>query len=310
MCITLSSADVSHEMVCKQINYRMLTEEFAGFVTNLGSHLKHNSVPVDDVKMFVKLYCTAQAIPDPEKFSSRKCMDEITRMLDEPCDISQLFTVVTRENLWDEFSFCFENSTVYSRRGLLEAVIKTFANKNTEVHRDLQQYKKAFSSYTIGTTIAKYVAEVESVTQEDKRRFNPYKRNQKYKNILSKFKVKLRKEGVTVRNTSLHYITELWNSIADELRADIWVATVDKIKEGCIAITWLIPSHWRSHIMSRVPECKEFYVANGIVRVKLDGLVLYVSGHNSQDNNIHDSDSDSDDGSPVSVILVMRKNNY
>ena len=98
---------------------------------------------------------------------------------------------------------------------------------------------------------------------------------------------------------TLAYVKQLWKSLATSCLLPDLPVLLDKIRKGCIAISWLVPTEAVQMLIERGRQCTGVFREYQIVHVEIDGVCIY------------DSATDEEVGEPaadeVSGLLCLRK---
>ena len=158
--------------------------------------------------------------------------------------------------------------------------------------RKLYEYEQELTGYFLVTKIRDYLdAEVEpsELPSRDPNTFvdtvKTYIRN-KLAKFTSKFWsfVMYRQQSLDelslkvkakVTEKTLLYVNELWDSLAYQVQLPVTALLFDKIAEGCVNITWLIPFHLTHFTTRRLQESTNYFREQNIIRVTIAGRCIY-----------------------------------
>ena len=78
-----------------------------------------------------------------------------------------------------------------------------------------------------------------------------------------------------VTEKSLDYIDQFWRSIADHFLLPSLSALLDSIREGCVEVTWLVPTLSALQIQANIQDSTQFLEKLQVIRVIMEGEILY-----------------------------------
>lgn len=81
-----------------------------------------------------------------------------------------------------------------------------------------------------------------------------------------------------VTEKSLDYIDKFWQSIAEHFLLPSLSALLDSIQEGCIEVTWLVPTLSALQVQANIEDSTEFLKKCEVMRVILDSEILFDDG--------------------------------
>ena len=186
-------------------------------------------------------------------------------------DVDTVFKVLSDQNFWG-----FED--VSQLKSLVDRFIKGVDRAHLlEMIRD---YKYNLNGYRANTKIidrvqADGIEENEEDDEYESIVTNPTKYNKKYRKTLS---AKLFKstggDNVLLTMKSLEYVQEVWNDMCDEFDIPL-TAVLDKIKGGCIQVTWLIPPQSATKVLDHITNAATFLQSRFISNLLLEDIVIY-----------------------------------
>ena len=202
-------------------------------------------------------------------------------------DVDNLFKVLTKKRLWGVEDV-----------SKLKSIADMFLDKEDfqEMQKMIQEYKSHLSGYRATTKIieriqADEIKENESDDDDDVEyesvASNPKKYNKRYRKELSVKLFKKRSTGqgagekdpvgsqnVLLKMESLEYIEKIWNDLCDEFDISL-TAVLDSIKDGCIEVTWWIPSPSALKILKHISRAVEFLQSRFISYIRLENILIY-----------------------------------
>ena len=179
--------------------------------------------------------------------------------IDDASSMYDIMAAVSRHQLWD-----------YSCYTPIANIAEEFGGDDGELREWISSYKSELSGFKATTKIVDYIkvcneeqefADSTQSIKEDMTRFN-------YRTLTIKLKSR-------VLEKSLDYIDQLWMSIADHFLLPSLTALLDRIQEGCVEVTWLVPLQIALQIKDGIQNSAEFLKQLGMVKVVVDNTILY-----------------------------------
>ena len=167
-------------------------------------------------------------------------------------NINEIFEAITCHQLWDYWNY-------YP----LEGIVQEFAPNDPDITSWIETYRQDLESYKV---VTKLIHHIESLAKYDKRY---------YQRVSFKLKTEF-------TDHTLKYIDDLWNKFSNLHDLPSRVALFDSIREGCVSIVWLIPSHLAPQIRSTTPHSADFYRKHEITRVELGEECIYQENEEHQ----------------------------
>ena len=192
---------------------------------------------------------------------------ETMECVPQSSDLEEIFRAITSKKLWTFLDYY-----------LLEQIIEQFWENDEEMVRQMEQYKKDLSGYKTATKLKDHIAaalqlDAEALAQSVDDSGNSPSPETKYDpKYFRKLSVKL--DG-TVADYSMNYLDHLWKSLQLHLRLPPLALLLDTIHEGCICVTWLIPTHLVPQCIERARQPVEFFERFPILRVTIDDKLVY-----------------------------------
>lgn len=179
--------------------------------------------------------------------------------------IAEICECLSRHRLWD-----------YNTYHPVEKIATMFANGDDELKGWISDYKSELAAFKATTKIATFIkecdedddiADPDQTIQENLARYD--------KRYCRKLTIKLK---ARVTEQTLVYIDEFWRSIADHFILQPLSVLLETIREGCMEITWYIPTPSAFQILTCIKTSKEFFQEQGISRLAVDNEILYDEG--------------------------------
>ena len=225
-----------------------IKQHFAKLLKDVASKFRSRELNFEAFHLFiVNLFPPGKCIPQSE-------------------NVIKIFEAVTQNGLWSYWHF-----------SPVETIIKEYAPSDDEMKSWLDKYRKDLSGYKATTKIADvmeiYSNSIEEFEETDPNQRPPVTCDPTYLRCLS---VKLK---TRVTEKTLVYIDDLWLSLAEYFLLPSLSVLLDKIQdkiqEGCVEVSWLIPPHYVFQIVGNLQENAAFLQSKGIVKVLLDGECVY-----------------------------------
>ena len=196
-------------------------------------------------------------------------------------NVVKIFEAVTSKGLWSYWHYT-----------PVEKIVAEYAPKDDEMKGWLDSYKKQLSGFKATTKIADAI-ELYSIDEfeNDPSRCLTVAYDPDY---LQRLSLKLK---TPVTEKSLEYIDDLWISLAEYFLLPSLSVLLDKIRSGCIEVSWLIPPHYVFQIIGNLQENSSYLRSKGITKVLLDADCVY------------DGAQDEEYKQVIIVVLYVRVNN-
>ena len=217
---------------------------FATLVRKVTRKLKKRDVDMEDFRLYIlNLFPPGDIIPDT-------------------VSVADIFEAVSRHQLWD-----------YMNYTPIEEIAKEFGGNDLELRGWIDDYKSELAGFKATTKIVDYIklcsdekeiADSDQSLREDIARYD--------RRYCRKLTVKLKSR---VTEKSLDYIDQFWRSIADHFLLPSLSALLDSIQEGCVEVTWLVPTLSALQIQANIQDSTQFLEKLEVIRVIMEGEILY-----------------------------------
>lgn len=177
-------------------------------------------------------------------------------------NVAEVCEAISHHQLWD-----------FSSHSPVDEIVKKFGADDPELSGWINEYKSELAGFKAVTKIAHYIeacsddediADSEQSLEQNLARYD--------KRYCRKLSVKLK---ARVTEKSLQYIDQFWRSIADYFCLPSLSVLLDRIKEGCVEVTWLIPTVSALQVQANIQDSEEFLKKMEITQVIMDGEILY-----------------------------------
>ena len=225
-------------------NTAKIKGSFATLVRKVRSKLGGKDIDMKDFRLYIlNLFPPGDIIPDT-------------------VSVADIFEAVSRHQLWD-----------YSHCTPIEEISKEFGGDDLELRGWIDDYKSELAGFKATTKIVDYIkacsdekeiADSDQSLREDIARYD--------RRYCYKLTVKLKSR---VTEKSLDYIDQFWRSIADHFLLPSLSALLDSIQEGCVEVTWLVPTLSALQIQANIQDSTQFLENLEVIRVIMEDEILY-----------------------------------
>ena len=180
---------------------------------------------------------------------------QFVKKLFKPCaNISEMFEMLTVEGVWDFMNYY-----------LLESIIEEYGDDRTMAM--MERYKQDLTGYLLVTKIKDYLDAVD--LEHPTHRILPIPQEELFSLLTTKT------DGVNITNQSLKYVKDLWESLQKQFSLPKHILVLYKIGDGCLEITWRIPSESAAYIIRKAKESDRYFKEKQFFRVSVDGVHIY-----------------------------------
>ena len=198
---------------------------------------------------------------------SRNGSDTVLTVLESAKSISEIFRALSKYKLWDYLNYY-----------LLQSIIEHFVSDDNELTRMMKQYQQDLTGYTLTLKIPTYLDSIYThyecpivTMSDDENSADELVPAQKHK-LFKELSVKI---DANITEHSLDYITNLWQSLANQFALPQVVMILHEIAEGCIGITWLIPANLVGYVARMAQKTSNMFAEKHILRVMLEEWCIY-----------------------------------
>ena len=221
-------------------NREAIRERFADFQTKACVKLEKIGVNIEEFLLFA----TSQ-------FSPGHFIPSL------PTSLKDVFEEITRHEMWDYFHY-----------SPLVRIIRKFGDGNPEMEGWIQMYRKDLKSYKLITTIEDCI-ETELNTDAGP----PSAKRAKYDPLYLR-EMEWKTDFV---DHSLNYLTDVWEMFSSHyLMPDSPpTALLDRVRTGCVSITWLVPSGLIPQLVKTAKVDTDFFQEHRILKVTVGDQCVY-----------------------------------
>ena len=221
-------------------NLQTISSRFADLQTKVCEKLE-SGVDVKKIWLFVK-----------NQFPPGDCIPPL------PTSLTEIFEAITRHGLWDYYHY-----------SPLEKIVKKYGAGDTEMKNWIQNYRKDVKSYLLITTVEDFF-EPELDTDVASSPAEKAKYDRRYCCPVE-LKIDL------IEHCCLQYLADLWEAFSGHyLMPDSPpTALLDRIRKGCVSITWLVPSGLIPHLIKTAKVDTAFFQKHRILKVIVGDQCVY-----------------------------------
>ena len=231
-------------------NQAAITAKFADFQTKVCDELVKNGVDIELFRLFVEnLFPPGDFIPPP------------------PAGLIEIFRAITRHGLWD-----------YLHYSPLMQIAETFGAGDSKIVSWTETYKKDLKAYCMVATVKDYIeADLDIAGPPPTKRAkynldvaNPQLKYDPRYNTPVEWKTEF-------NDHSLQYLTTVWNVFSCRylIPNSPPTALLDRVRRGCLSVTWLIPSSLIPTLVKTARSDADFFRKHHILRVTVGDDCVY-----------------------------------
>ena len=176
-------------------------------------------------------------------------------------NVAEVFESISRNRLWNHLHY-----------SPIAAIIEEFLGDDQELEAVVKSYRAELAGFLATTKIIDYIKKCNS---DDDEIADPDECLHMARYDKCYCKTLTTKLNARVTEKSLDYIDKLWRSIAEYFCLPSLTVLLETIKEGCIEVTWLVPSLSAIQIQANIQDSKDFLRSHGIICMTLDEELLY-----------------------------------
>lgn len=251
----------SNAVVIAQSSIQTMKEKFSILVMNSHRKLQSRKTDVDEVHLFL---LTMYSSPD-----SKDKNGTIAMVVESTKNLNEIFRALSKYGLWDYLNYY-----------LLQSIINAFAKDDDELNSMIGQYQRDLTGHILTINIQTYLdttdcdlplfttSDSENPTDDILSSLPPLQKCEFFKKLT--FKV-----NANITDHSLHYVIDLWQSLAKQFALPQLAMILHNIAEGCIGITWLLPSNLVKYVTKMAQRTTNMFAKKHILKVILDERCIY-----------------------------------
>ena len=240
-------------------NIQRIKGKFSTLVTRSRRRLQSMEISVEDMQTFlVTMYPT----------ESTDGNDVVIMVVESAASLDEIFRALGKYKLWDYLNYY-----------LLQSIIEEFAEDDDELNGMMVQYQKDLTGHILVLQIQTYLdathyehpivtSDSENSTEETVSTPPP----QELRKIFKKLSVKV---NANVGDHTLNYVNDVWRSLTHQVLLPRPAVILHSIAEGCIGITWLIPTNLVNHVTIMVQKSSSMFAKQDIQQVILEEQCIY-----------------------------------
>ena len=229
----------------------MIKVKFASLIRRASNMLQTKEISAEDLVLFLEAVYSSEDSKDGSDFAAAVTESSST--------IGQIFRAIGKQGLWSYWDYF-----------LLQSLVDEFASDDTDLRASITQYEEELTGFFFTTTIESYLEEVvkSSPPSDSEQLPSPCPDNK----LFTKVSMKLRRAAT---NRSLEYIRQLCESLRKKCRLPGHTVLLNKLKDGCICVTWMIPFHLMPQLVKGLSESAAYFKEQHIFWASVDGVYLY-----------------------------------
>jgi len=221
-------------------NQQTINVKFVDLLMNVRGKMLNMRVDIEEFLFFVRaLFRPGDCIPS------------------SPTNLSEVFEAITHHGLWDYFHY-----------SPLVRIVEKFGAGDLEMKDWIKSYKKDLKAYTIVASIENciesYLDTCTDQSREDRAKYDPH----------HNCPVEWKTDFV---DHSLQHLANVWEMFSDRYLVPDSppTALLDRVRNGCVCVTWLVPSYLIPQLVERVKTDTEFFQYVRILKVTVRGETVY-----------------------------------
>ena len=184
----------------------------------------------------------------------------LRKLLKSSASVSEMIEALTVEGEWDFMNYY-----------VLESIIEEYGDNRTK--EMMEQYERDLNAYTFVTIIKDHLDAVS--LEHPTHKVLPIPPEE----LFSLLKVKVK--GVNITDHSLKYVSDLWESLRNQFSLPKHTFVLYRIGEGCLEMTWRIPSELARYIVQKAKESEHYFKEQEFLQMSVDGVLVYTESKDS-----------------------------
>lgn len=197
--------------------------------------------------------------------------EDVSGLIGDLADVDKIFKVLSDNCMWG-----------YNNVTHLKSIADVFMEEDTALLDKITVYEEHLHAYRATTKIIDKIQSGEIKEYSGDEEFqsvmeNPEKYTKSYRKRLSTKLFKGDKTGIfKLSMNSLEYVEKIWGYFSEEFEELSPLHSVlDTIEDGCIEVTWLIPSVSALGVLRHLHQAVDFFKRRFISNVILEGIIVY-----------------------------------
>ena len=245
-------------------NLHAIKNKFASLLALADSKLQGKSISMRNLRVFLAgLYS-----PDDDSNDARAidASDFLNEVLGTAQDMGEILMEMSKRGLVN-----------YKNYRALHSIVAQYAGDDHELMERVNEYGQELAGFALVTKMQDFLdVELQQCKQSGRDK------------LLDDLTVKVKKN---VTEHTLQYVSDLWDSLARQLKLPQCSMLFDKVAEGCIELSWLFPSHLTTFVTRRAQESIEYFIEQRFLQVTIAGRCIFESGVSVHENVIGEEKS-------------------
>lgn len=247
--MTLTRKGQASHIAAEYVRIRNIKRKFASLVALGHRNLRGKIIDMQDFRLFLA-FCYS---PKEDNNDSREVdpSDFVDKILESAQNLSDVLEALRKMGLLN-----------YKNYDIFRSIIQEYASDDQELNEKLTEYAEEVAGYAVVTKMEEYM--ITEQQQHEQSEADP-----ELFNVLSL------KVGENVTERSLHYVKEVWDSLARRLEMPHSALLFEKVADGCIEIFWKFPSHLTTFIIRQAQENTNYFWEQRVLRVTIADKCIY-----------------------------------
>ena len=238
---TAATPELSMAAIFTRENQQAIAARFADFQTKVCNKLSKNGVSIEEFRLFVK-----------NQFPPGDCIPP------RPASLTEIFEAITHHRLWDYFHY-----------SPLVRIAEKFGADDSEMKGWVQTYMNDLKAYQLVITVEDYI----EAHLDDNDTNAPPAKKAKYDPCYY-CPVEWKTNFI---DHSLQYLADVWKMFSGHylMPESPPTAMLDRIREGCFSVTWLVPSALIPSLVEKAKIDTEFFQKHRILKMAVGDQCVY-----------------------------------
>ena len=229
-----------------------------------------------------RVFLAALYLPEEDSNDAREINPSrfIVEVLGTAHSLSEIFELLMIQGLLS-----------YKNFYVLRSIINHYASDDTEMKEKLSEYEQALAGYVLVTKMQDYLdAELQ---QGEQSKPDP--------KLFDELSVKVK---ANVTEKTLKYVSELWDSLAYQVKLPVTALLFHRVAKGCVEITWLLPFHLTHFATRQLQESINYFRKENIIQMTIAGRCVYEELPPIQESA---RKVETDPGKKVSITCICKE---
>ena len=257
MCICFLSVGpqvflhMADSLVLTKENIQMIKGKFASLLALAKRVLRGKNVGSSKFRRcLAACYLPEEDSNDAKEINASRFIAEV---LGNAQSLGEIFELLTIQGLLS-----------YKNFYVLRFVINKYASDDTEMKKKLSEYEEALAGFFLVVKMKDYLDAELQLQQGEQSKPDP--------KLLDELSVKLKAK---VTEKTLKYVSELWDSLAYQVKMPVTALPFHRVTKACGEITWLVPFHLTHFTTRRLQESTDYFRHKNILRVTIAERCVY-----------------------------------